>query len=189
MGEQTNNAMLINQIELGSTEAFDELYERYYSFVMQICLSVVHDYMEAEELCHDVFLEIIQKASMYHASRGTVEAWIAVIAKSRSKDLLRKKIRRATIFQQYCEELQLVNEDVPAETAAIKNYEITQLHDAVKQLPENQKRVLLDTYFTNKTHHECAAYWRIPLGTVKSWIRYGLKNLRKQFQQYELHDT
>src|SRR5690606_33421365 len=106
-------------------------------------------------------------------------AWIAVIAKSKSKDLLRKKLRRTTIFHHYTEELQATSPLTP-ETATIKKFERAELHKAVKQLPDNQQRALIASYIENKTHQECAANWQVPLGTVKSWIRYGLNNLRKQ---------
>lgn len=183
MSEKQNNEMLLYQVEQGSIEAFNELYQRYYSFVMHICYSVLHDYMEAEEVCHDVFLDIIRKAKLYNGSRGSVEAWIAIMAKNKSKDILRKKQRRAAIMQQRYSE---AADSLSPESESIRSLEYEQLLSAVKQLPEHQQRALIATYFQNKTQQECARHWSVPLGTVKSWIRYGMQNLKKHFNAASL---
>lgn len=184
MSGTINNDMLISQITEGSIQAFDEFYRRYYSFVMQIAQAMLHDHMEAEEVCHDVFLDIIRKAHLYTSSRGSIEAWIAIMTKSKCKDLLRKKQRRNTIFANY-QTTWFDETDNVTENISLQNLQYAQLHDAVKQLPNQQQRAVIATYIEQKTQQECAKLWQVPLGTVKSWVRYGMQNLKKQLKQAE----
>ena len=187
MSNQHSNIELMKQIEEGSIQAFNELYQRYFHFVMHICLAIVKDEMEAEEVCHDVFLEIIRKAGHYHRERGSVEAWIAIIAKSRSKDFLRKKRRKERFTLLKLEEEDTITPLSP-EAVALQNMEREELIAAVLALPKNQKQALWATYFQYKSHTELAFDLNAPLGTVKSWVRYGIQNLRKQLYKKGLYE-
>lgn len=173
---------LLQAIREGSVEAFNELYQQYVPLVMHIALKIVNDRMEAEEVCHDVFLEVLRKCHNYDSSRGSLDAWIAIIARSRSKDYVRKKRRRdqVTIIEQHAELQELRIEAVTPEAVAMTRLDQELLREALAELPTSQQKAIYAAYFKEKTHQEIATDWRVPLGTVKSWLRYGIGNLRKQ---------
>ncbi|KWX69302.1 RNA polymerase subunit sigma-24 [Paenibacillus riograndensis] len=162
----------------GSTAAFDEFYGCYAPFVMQIAYRQTQDWMEAEDICHDIFLEVLRKGRAYDASRGTVKAWLAVMTRSRCIDRQRRKARTEPLANP---ETQLRNQDGPQEDAAVRKLQCEALGDALQARPANQKKAILGSYYAAHTHQELADSWSVPLGTVKSWIKYGVANMRRQF--------
>lgn len=167
---------LLKLLEKGSKEAFDLFYEKYVSFVLHIATQVLGDRMEAEDICHDIFLDVFQKPFEYNSKKGTVEAWLAVKTKHRSIDRLRKK---QPVLIHKLEQL-----DTPAavrtEMYVLRELERDVLLEALKQLPKMQQKVIYGVYFEDKTQKELASSLNRPLGTVKSMVRYGLQNMRKQ---------
>lgn len=165
----------------GSREAFERFYGRYAPLVMGVALRVLGDRMEAEDCCHDVFLEVLRKGSRYDASRGSIDAWLAVMTRSRCMDRLRRK--RKIIVDRVEEELagrKAGAAGIDPEEAAVMKLQRDALSEALQQLPGVQQRALVGAYYEAKSHREMADGWNVPIGTVKSWVRYGLRNMRKQ---------
>jgi len=161
----------------GSVEAFDRFYERYAPLVMHIALRVMEDRMEAEDLCHDVFLEVLRTGKHFDRTRGSIESWLAVLTRSRGLDRLRRA-RRAVP-----QEAGLANLETAAaapEDVVVLRLAQAAVREAFAALPSRQRRALVTAYYRDKTQREMADEWNVPLGTVKSWIRGGIANLRKQ---------
>lgn len=166
----------------GSVQAFDTFYACYSPFVMQVALRLVGDRMEAEDICHEVLLEVLRRGRDYDPARGSIKAWLAVITRSRSLDRLRRQSR----LQLSGEETWPCADDglgADSEDAAISRLEREALRTAIFALPEPQKKAIMGSYFALRTQREMAEAWSVPLGTVKSWVRYGLSNLRKQLEK------
>lgn len=184
MPDQLSSSELLLAIREGSIEAFNELYRQYVPLVMHIALHIVQDRMEAEEICHDVFLEVLRKSAKYDSSRGSLDAWIAVIARSRSMDMLRKKQRRAASEMEIEEQgVYASAASVTPETAALRTLDRETLQEALAELPITQQKAIYAAYYEEKTQKEMAMDWKVPLGTVKSWVRYGIGNMRKQLER------
>lgn len=177
--------MLINEIKGGSVRAFDELYERLAPFIFQIALKTTHDQKEAEDICHDVFLEVFRKPYGYEPSRGSVKAWLAVKTRSRSLDRLRKKQRE--ILEEPKERPSAVFPGTAAtattEDLVFSKAEREALNVAMARIPAAQRRALQGKFFDARTQREIAEEMKRPVGTVKSLIRYGIRNVRKQLRQ------
>lgn len=169
----------LQRLAEGEPAAFDELYRRFAPAVYQIARNILQDDLEAEDVCHDVFLELIQHPEQYDPARGSLQAWLAVKTKSRAIDRQRKKQRQmaATQWQE-----PFPHRDPTLETA-FGQLEREQLREALRRLPACQRDAITATYFQAMTHQEWALRSGHPLGTVKSWIRYGLKNLKKNLIQ------
>nr|WP_306812663.1 sigma-70 family RNA polymerase sigma factor [Paenibacillus soyae] len=161
----------------GSSEAFNLFYSSYAPLVLRIACRMLGDRMEAEDVCHDIFLEAIRKGHRYEAARGSVDSWLAVMTKSRCMDRLRKRSRTVFIAPEESEDKLRV--DAGPEEKALATLEKRAVKEALGELPEAQRNALVTAYFGNRTHRELAEEWQVPLGTVKSWIRYGTQNLRK----------
>ncbi|MEF2967044.1 sigma-70 family RNA polymerase sigma factor [Paenibacillus sp. M1] len=162
----------------GSVQAFDLFYSAYAPFIMQVALKLTGERMEAEDVCHEVFLEVLRKGKDYDPARGSIRAWLAVKTRSRCLDRLRRKQRIMPMADEA-----LSGTDESGEDQALSRLERDALRAAVHTLPETQRKAILGSYFTLQTHREMSEAWNVPIGTVKSWVRYGLGNLRKQLEQ------
>ena len=165
----------------GSLQWFNDLYQQNIAHVYKIALYVLKDPGEAEDLCHDVFLEVIRHPEKYDPCRGNTKTWLAVKTRSRAIDRLRKKQR---LFVQGESEVEAASAGIdPTADSVLSKLANENLQRSLRRLPERQREALSATYFQAMPQREWAEQKGYPLGTVKSLVRYGLKNLRKQYLQ------
>ncbi|MCU9612865.1 sigma-70 family RNA polymerase sigma factor [Caldibacillus lycopersici] len=176
MDDNERSIHLLKEITNGSRHAFDSFYQLYSSFVYNIAFHIVRDTGEAEDITQDVFIEILQKSKQYKATKGSVKAWIAVKTKSRAIDRLRKK---QPLLINRLEGL-LTMEEKGADLQFLIELEQHLVRSALEKIPLEQREVIIRSYFQGETHQQIAAIMDKPLGSIKSLIRYGLNNLRKQ---------
>ncbi|GGE50032.1 RNA polymerase [Pullulanibacillus camelliae] len=173
---EESEGALLRQISLGSTQAFDQFYETYFHYVYQLALKMTKNTCEAEDLCHDVFVEVFRQPKQFDSKRGSVKAWLAIKTKSRYIDRQRK-VKRS---QAYLESLDPVYKEPAIDEVVLQHIDRERVLKAMHKLPDIQKKAVYGKYFNYQTQKELAAMMDKPIGTVKSLIRYGLNNLRKQ---------
>jgi len=167
---------LLRKISLGSTQAFDQFYEIYFQYVYRLALRMTENTCEAEDLCHDVFVDVFRHAEQFDSGRGSVKTWLAIKIKSRYIDRLRKTKRS----QDYIESLNPARAEPAIDEVVLQHMDREWVLQAMHQLPDIQRKAVYGKYFKYQTQKELAAIMDKPIGTVKSLIRYGLSNLRKQ---------
>lgn len=136
----------------------------------------------AEELTHEVFMKIWQKASSYNSGKAKVSTWIFTIVRNSRIDFLRKK------------RLDEVPEDDHSEAYEESDYDEKIDFDRRKQqianifelLSEEQRNVLQKVYFEGKSHQIAAQELEMTAGVVKSRIRSALKILRSHMGDGEI---
>ncbi|SFJ12091.1 RNA polymerase sigma-70 factor, ECF subfamily [Paenibacillus sp. UNC496MF] len=165
----------------GSVEAFDRFYAAFAPLIMGIALRMLGDRMEAEDACHDVFLEALRRGDRYDPGRGSVEAWVAVMTRSRCLDRLRRA--KKLVRQEAWDETAIPDAASAAEEKVLSRIQREAVRDALGTLPAGQLQAVVGSYYGAKSHREMASAWNVPLGTVKSWVRYGLHNMRKQLEK------
>ncbi len=152
------------------------LYDRYSKVVYSVALRVLRDPSAAEDVLQEIFMQIWRKPESFIATRGSLGGWLAVVARNRSIDLLRR--RRPT---DSVEDVQLASPyNLAAE--AERNSLMEKARTVVQLLPPEQRKTLEMAFFDGLTHSEIAEMTGDPLGTVKTRIRSGLTTLRKVFQ-------
>lgn len=132
---------------------------------------------DAEDLLQEVFVQVWHQANRYSEERGSPEAWIINIARSRAIDKLRARRRMEKSF---------VLTDDPARAESTENVESSAaesetklaMNSALANLPEAQRRVLALAYFEGLSQTEIADRLKEPLGTVKTRMRSGIHRLR-----------
>lgn len=187
IAKDTNPASrLLREMHNGSMEAFELFYERYAPLIFHVALKLTKDQMEAEDICHDVFLEAFRKADQFDPSRGSLEAWLSVMTRSRSLDRLRRKQR--LIYNESQEEY-AARVDANPEERAILELEKECLYAVIDQIPKPQKEALIGFYCESQTQKQLAQKLNYPIGTVKSLIRYGIQNIRKQWNSRQLSNS
>jgi RNA polymerase sigma-70 factor (ECF subfamily) len=178
-GTQLSNrkaeAALIERIRAGDESAMTDLYDRYSGVVYGVALRVLGDATAAEDVLQEVFLQLWRNPQAFDAERGALAPWLAVIARNRAIDVVRKRP-----MEQDIEELP-ISTGLSLEDEAAERMAIGKVRAVLAQLPQDQRKALDMAFFEGMTHTEIAAKTGEPLGTIKTRIRSGLMALRKAF--------
>ena len=166
--DQPPSAQLVEKVRLGDHEALGVLYNRHARLVSSLAVRILRDRAEAEDVAQEVFLQIWTQAARFDPLRGTWLAWLQTIARTRALDRLRRRACRRE--ESGCR--------VPAVTAAPRPERELALRAALQRLPPAQRRALELAYYEGFSQSEIARRLERPLGTVKSWIRCALLDLR-----------
>jgi RNA polymerase sigma-70 factor (ECF subfamily) len=175
VSDPKNERALIARIRAGDESAMSDLYDLYSGIVYGVALRVLGNTMSAEDVLQEVFLQLWRNPQAFDADRGRLAPWLAVIARNRSIDVLRKRPMEEDI-----DELP-ISTGVNLEDEASERMAIDKVRGVLAQLPPDQRKTLEMAYFEGMTHTEIASKTGEPLGTVKTRIRYGLLALRKAF--------
>ena len=159
----------------GDETAMADLYDRYSGIVYGVALRVLGNTTAAEDVLQEVFLQLWRNPQAFDADRGRLPAWLAVIARNRAIDHLRKRPPEDDI-----EDL-AVSTGVNLENATAQRLAVDKVRRVLAQLPAEQRRLLEMAFFEGMTHSEIAAKTGEALGTIKTRIRTGLLALRKAF--------
>ena len=168
-------AALIARIRSGDESAMGDLYDRYSGVVYGVALRVLGNTTSAEDVVQEVFLQLWRNPQAFDVDRGRMAPWLAVIARNRSIDLLRKRPMEEDI-----DELP-ISTGVNLEDEAAQKIAADKVRAVMGQLPAEQRKALEMAYFEGLTHTEIAGRTGEPLGTVKTRIRSALMALRKAF--------
>jgi RNA polymerase sigma-70 factor (ECF subfamily) len=175
--EAAADADLIRRIAEGDVQAVGALYDRYAPALLPIALRIVRDRAEAEDLVHDAFVAVSDRANRYSVERGTVVAWLVTLVRNLSIDRTRRRERRGSIAREV-----LANEPPPstrdAERLTSEASERAKIHAALAELPEAQRRTLEIAFFEGLSYPEIAEREQVPVGTIKSRAARALAALR-----------
>ena len=170
--------------------AFRTLYDRYSPLVFGICLRVIRDRQEAEQLLIDVFAELWEHAPRFDASRGSIRTYLSLLARSRSIDHLRRQAssRRAEALQPNAQLHPAVAGEVsstrPSDGPSLSAERRDVVGIALAALPADQRAAIQLAFFDGLSHQQVAEKLDRPLGTVKAQIRSGMTKLRERLRQY-----
>ena len=169
----------------GEDAAVAELYDRYSAMALGLALKIVRGAQEAEDVVHDAFVAIVERAEQYKAERGTVVAWLVTTVRNLALDRTRRRTRRAQITD---EELRHEPaEPVPdPESIAWLLHEREAVRAALAKLSEAQRKTLHIAFFEGLSYPEIAERENIPLGTVKSRAARALAALRAALEGVSL---
>ena len=169
----TPDPALVTAIRAGDQGAMAALYDRYSSIVYSVALRVLQDTGAAEDVLQDIFMQLWRNPGAFDASRGNMGAWLAVIARHRAIDGLRR--RRPVNDIEHI--VVSVEPDLVGE--ADRSRAMDKVHGALQSMPAQQRSALEMAYFEGLTHVEIAEKTGEPLGTIKTRIRAGLLSLRR----------
>ena len=170
-----SDAMLVSAIRSGDEQAMAQLYDRYSPIVYSVALRVLGDTGTAEDILQEVFLQLWRSPDMFDASRGSLPGWLAVIARNRAIDSLRKRRPETDITEV------VVSVEPDLAGKAEWSRAADKIRGALGGMPAPQRSALEMAFFEGLTHTEIAEKTGEPLGTVKTRIRAGLMMLRKAF--------
>ena len=172
---------LIDRIGRRDEAALRLLYDRTSPKLMGLAMRVVRQREWAEDVLQEAFLTVWRVAGDYRASLSPPLAWLGLIVRSRALDLLRRRAADRTRLTQEFDEIMAdqFESDAPnPPDTADASEQAWALHQCLSQLEGRQREVVSLAYLREMSHGELAEQLRLPLGTVKTWIRRGLEKLR-----------
>ncbi|MFI5119813.1 MAG: sigma-70 family RNA polymerase sigma factor [Thermoanaerobaculia bacterium] len=170
---------LMRRIAAGDAAALSDLYDLSSRYVYGICLKVLRNHADAEEVALDVYTQAWRQAARFDAGRGEPLTWLLMLARSRAIDRLRARggVRR------HEEDLDQVRDVASTlldpESGSALAERASAVRAALARLPVEQREVIELAYFQGLTHTEIAEKLAQPLGTAKSRIRLALARLRQ----------
>jgi RNA polymerase sigma factor (sigma-70 family) len=164
-----------------SEAALRELYDLTSARLYGVALRVAGNRDWAEDVLQEAYLNIWRIAGDYRASLSPPLAWMGVIVRSRALDFLRR--RTSERADAALELTGAISETVagdspdPMDTSQASE-QAWALHECLRKLEARQREVVSLAYLRDLSHSELAEQLKLPLGTVKTWIRRGIDQLR-----------
>ncbi|AFY72552.1 RNA polymerase sigma factor, sigma-70 family [Synechococcus sp. PCC 7502] len=177
---QTDTELFL-ALRSGNREALGTLYDRYGVLVYRLALKILGNKHDAEDLSQDIFINL-SRTTAYDPTRGSMQAFLMVMTRSRAIDRIRKLRSQSSSLQKWQQAIAHIVPDHPMEK--VSKHEISdQVRAALQNLPERHRQVLEMAYYEGRSQSEIAQDLGIPLGTIKSWARQGLISLRKVLKE------
>lgn len=167
------DAVLLGRVRTDDQVAMTELFDRYGGMVYSVALRVLNDPSQAEDVMQEIFFQVWRNPDAFVSGRGSLGAWLAVMARNRAIDSLRR--RRPT--DSVDDVVLASSSDLGTEVE--RNRMMEKVRGVLKDLPMEQQRSVELAFFEGLTHSEIAARTGDPLGTVKTRLRSALITLRK----------
>jgi RNA polymerase sigma-70 factor, ECF subfamily len=169
---------LIGAIALGDQSACRRLYDATSPKLFAIAVRILRDEGRAEDVLQDSFVNVWNGAAGYNASLSAPMTWLVTIVRNRAFDYIRRTDQRTVELDDDLEAVLESDQPTPLELAT-RGQDAIALQRCLKRLDAGQRQAIAFAYFQGLTHSELAATLRIPIGTVKTWIRRGLEKMRR----------
>ncbi len=171
---------LLGAVARGERSALAALYGRTSGKLFGICMRLMGNAQDAEDVLHDAYLTVWRNAGRFDPAKASPITWLAVLTRNKAIDRLRQRRGPAESVDRAAE----LADDGPSALDIIAQDEDRQrLTHCLEQLDERARNMIRSAFFSGDTYPELASREGVPLGTMKSWIRRGLINLRGCLEQ------
>lgn len=184
MKPKRTDAEIVEIIARGDWTAVGELYDRYATVLFPMLVRIVRDRAEAEDVLHDAFVLVGERASQYVAARGSVASWLVTMVRNLAIDRTRRRDRRAALAKADALERPSHEEAIP-ERAIDAGNEAKHLRAALALLPEAQRSTLEKAFYDGLSYPEIADAEGVPLGTIKSRAARAIAALREHLSSQD----
>jgi RNA polymerase sigma factor (sigma-70 family) len=168
-------ASVLEAVARGDRQAFARLYERTSGKLYGICIRLLGNESEAQDVLQDVYVTVWQKAGRFDRGRASPITWLAVLTRNKGIDRLRRRSTTTEPIEAAAE----IEDDrpLPFELAQQKQ-DAGRLSDCLEELDERPRAMIRAAFLDGATYPELAEREGVPLGTMKSWIRRAMQRLR-----------
>lgn len=168
---------LLAQVAMGNRAAFETLYRGTSARLFGICLRVLNERAEAEEALQEVYTSVWRKAGQFDAGRAGAMNWLSMMARNKAIDRLRAvPARHKRTAIEMAEQMEDPGASPAQQAEAMTDR--ARLEKCLKELEPRRRSLIRAAFFDGSTYEELAERIEAPLGSVKSWIRRGLMQLR-----------
>jgi RNA polymerase sigma-70 factor (ECF subfamily) len=175
-------AAALARVAAGERAALRLVYQDTSAKLFGVCLRILNDRGEAEDVLQDVFVTVWRKAGSFDPTRASPITWLVAIARNRAIDKLRSSAMSRRV--QPIESAEDVRDDAPAALELVVAAEQrVRLATCLGELEERHSAAIRAAFLDGVTYEQLAERMKVPLGTMKSWIRRGLLKLRTCLEQ------
>ena len=168
-------AALIGAVAAGDRAAFRAVYERTSAKLYGICLRLLGSEAEAEDVLQEAYVTVWRNARRFDSAKASAITWLAVIARNKAIDRLRRRRPVADGLEAAAE----MPDEGPLATAVIEQKDdARRLAHCLDELDERARAMIRAAFLDGASYPELAEREGVPLGTMKSWIRRGLMRLK-----------
>jgi len=179
-----NDRKLLEGLRARDGDALEKLYEQYSHILFAVIVRILRDERESEDVLQEVFLQAWKQADRYSEKRGSVKAWLVMMARSRAVDRVRSIESGKRVQAAVAEEEPLLGRDDPRPGQSADREERRRLVRAsLEALTREQREVLELAFYQDMSHSEISEHLKRPLGTVKTQMRGALMALRQGFRK------
>ena len=170
-------AAALARVAAGDRAALRIVYQDTSAKLFGVCVRILNDRSEAEDVLQDVYVTVWRKAGSFDPTRASPITWLVAIARNRAIDRLRSSA--ASRRSEPIESAEDVRDDAPAALDLVVAAEQQErLKTCLGELEERHSTVIRSAFLDGVTYEQLAQRMDVPLGTMKSWIRRGLMKLR-----------
>lgn len=173
---------LLDRIAAQDEPALRSLYERTSSRMYGLALRILGHKDWAEDVLQESYLQIWRTATGYRGTLSPPLAWMGLVVRSRALDFLRRRRAERLHVNEEFDEAQ--DADAGPLELAQASEQTTVLYQCLERLDQRQRELVSLAYLRDLSHGELATQLQLPLGTVKTWIRRGLEQLRRCMARY-----
>ena len=173
---ERSDIALLHAVAQGDEAALARLYDAYRVILFGLLVRILNSREEAEDILQDVFIQVWRRAKDFDEKRGRPFTWLVTLARSRAIDRLRQLGARQRLATGAAQEQTESVSDALSDTIRVAQRET--VRQALAELPEEQRNILLLAYFDGLTQSEIATKLNAPLGTIKTRMRSGMIKLR-----------
>jgi RNA polymerase sigma-70 factor (ECF subfamily) len=166
----------------GDPNALQTVYRLTATKLFAVCLRILGDRSEAEDVLQEAYMTVWSKAAAFDAALSSPMTWLIAIARNRAIDHLRARGRNRRMDP--LEAAAELADDKPTADAALQGaQEQAQLQRCLDALAGHERAALRGAFFDGNTYEELAERMKVPLGTMKSWIRRAMIKLKACLEQ------
>ena len=167
---------LIVRTSMKDRAAFDLLYRSTSAKLFGVCLRILNDRAEAEEALQEVFVKIWAKADRFAVSELSPISWLVAVARNHSIDRIRQRRRPAVDLD---EALDVADPAPGPEALAVAGGDRAQLLSCLQELDVARAEAVRGAYIAGESYAELAERYKVPLNTMRTWLRRSLMKLRE----------
>ncbi|MDA8586496.1 sigma-70 family RNA polymerase sigma factor [Rhodobacteraceae bacterium] len=166
---------MIVQTALHDRSAFSALYDATSAKLLGVCLRVLNNRSEAEEVLQEVYIRVWQRADSYTVTGHSPMTWLITVARNLAIDRLRA---RKTPTKTIDVAVDLADDKPGPEDAAIANSENAKIDSCMRELEPEHAAAVRRVYLEGETYKTLADSHKVPLNTMRTWLRRSLLKLR-----------
>jgi len=166
---------MIAQIGLGDRAAFSSLYDATSAKLFGVCLRILNDRAEAEDVLQDAFVRIWQKAGTYAANGYSPMTWLITLTRNLAIDKLRTRKAGSVDIDEVHD---LADDGATPEAAAVASSERAKIDGCLDELDADRAGAVRGAYLEGHSYAELAAQYDVPLNTMRTWLRRSLGKLK-----------
>ncbi len=167
---------LMDRVRVREQQAMTEIFDRYAGLVYSVALRVLNDSGHAEDVMQEIFFQLWRNPDSFSSSRGSLGAWLLVVARNRAIDQLRQRKPGEPVDEV------VIASTTNLHSEAERSIIMQRVQGIMGNLPKEQQQSLQMAFFDGLSHSEIAEKTGQPLGTIKTRIRSALTSLRKRLE-------